>query len=91
MRYGTGALYLYTGGDEKVLPVDWERLRRRMLTHHFPIYRLRGVPALYHTFTGIDGTAYLIGGVCITFLRGGPVLMAPIRTGLGLRLGANIG
>ena len=42
-------------------------------------------------FTGIDGTAYLVGGVGITFLKGGQVLMAPIRAGLGLRFGASLG
>ena len=35
--------------------------------------------------------AYLVGGVGMTLLKGGPVMMAPIRSGLGLRIGANIG
>ncbi len=57
----------------------------------FLIYRLQEPEQLLRTFTGVDGSAYFIGGVGITFLKGGPVMMAPIRTGLGLRLGANIG
>jgi hypothetical protein len=57
----------------------------------FLIYRLADPEALFRSFTGIDGSAYLVGGVGITFLKGGDVIMAPIRSGLGLRLGANVG
>lgn len=94
VRYGSGTLYLHTGGSEKVfwhgpsIGYDFGGEGSRTM---FLIYRLGGAPALYRTFTGIDGSAYFIGGVGITFLKGGPVLMAPIRTGLGFRLGANIG
>lgn len=94
VRYGSGTLYLHTGGSEKVfwhgpsIGYDFGGEGSRTM---FLIYRLGGAPALYRTFTGIDGSAYFIGGVGITFLKGGPALMAPIRTGLGLRLGANIG
>jgi len=94
LRYGSGKLYLHTGGSEKVfwhgpsIGYDFGGEGSRTM---FLIYHLGGAPALYRTFTGIDGSAYFVGGVGITFLKGGPVLMAPIRTGLGLRLGANIG
>lgn len=94
VRYGSGKLYLHTGGSEKVswhgpsIGYDFGGEGSRTM---FLIYHLGGAPALYRTFTGIDGSAYFIGGVGITFLKGGPVLMAPIRIGLGLRLGANIG
>jgi hypothetical protein len=46
---------------------------------------------MYASFTGIDGSAYLVGGVGATFVTNGSVIMAPIRSGMGLRLGANIG
>ena len=46
---------------------------------------------LYSNFTGVDGSAYLVGGVGATLVTNGSVIMAPIRSGLGLRLGANIG
>jgi len=57
----------------------------------FLIYALKEPDGLYRSFTGIDGSAYLVGGVGVTLLKGGPVVLAPIRSGLGLRLGANIG
>jgi hypothetical protein len=46
---------------------------------------------MYASFTGIDGSAYLVGGVGATLVTNGSVIMAPIRSGMGLRLGANIG
>jgi hypothetical protein len=55
------------------------------------VYKLREPEQLFSSFTGIDGTAYLVGGVGATLVTNGKVVMAPIRSGLGLRLGASIG
>jgi hypothetical protein len=52
---------------------------------------MRAPEQLYSSFTGVDGSAYLVGGVGATLVTNGTVIMAPIRSGLGLRLGANIG
>ena len=57
----------------------------------FLIYGLDDPDSIHRSFAGIDGSAYLVGGVGMTYLRGGNVVLAPIRTGLGLRLGANVG
>lgn len=57
----------------------------------FLIYRMDNANDIYRNFTGIDGSAYFVGGVGVTLLKGGPVIMAPIRSGVGMRLGANIG
>lgn len=57
----------------------------------FLIYNLRHPDDMLKRFGGIDGSAYLVGGVGVTILKSGPVILAPIRTGLGLRLGANVG
>ena len=48
-------------------------------------------PEDFRHFTGVDGSAYVIGGVGMTLLTGGDVIMAPIEPGWGLRVGANIG
>ena len=40
---------------------------------------------------GVDGSAYVVGGVGLTFQKNGDIVTAPIRTGVGLRLGANVG
>ncbi len=94
VRYGNGTLYLRSGGTEKVYwhgPSIGSDIGAEDSRTLFLIYRLREPSGLYRDFTGIDGTAYLVGGVGITFLKGGEVIMAPIRSGLGLRLGASIG
>jgi hypothetical protein len=94
LRYGSGTLYLRSGGSGQVYwhgpsaGLDFGASGSRTM---FLIYRLREPQQLLRTFTGVDGSAYFVGGVGITFLKGGPVMMAPIRTGLGFRLGANIG
>lgn len=94
VRYGSGTLYLRSGGKQKVywhgpsIGTDLGAAGSRTM---FLIYRLHEPDQLFRQFTGIDGSAYFVGGVGITFLKGGRVLMAPIRSGLGFRLGANIG
>ena len=95
LRYGSGTLYMRNqSATNKVfwhgpsLGYDVGAEGGRTL---FLIYRLSAPDALYRSYAGIDGSAYVIGGAGITFLKGGDVIMAPIRSGLGLRLGANIG
>jgi len=94
LRYGEGTLYLRNGGSQRVywhgpsIGYDVGAAGSRTL---FLIYNLHEPDALFRRFTGIDGSAYLVGGVGMTLLKGGDVTMAPIRSGLGLRLGANIG
>lgn len=94
LRYGEGTMYLRSGGTQKVywhgpsIGYDLGGDSSRTL---FLIYRLREPQGIFRQFTGLDGTAYLVGGVGITFLKGGEVLMAPIRSGLGLRFGASLG
>jgi hypothetical protein len=46
---------------------------------------------IYQRFAGIDGSAYVIGGFGMTALGSGNIIVVPIRSGVGLRLGANIG
>jgi hypothetical protein len=55
------------------------------------VYNLADVRQIYNRFAGIDGSAYLVGGVGITFQTYDDVVLAPIRSGVGVRLGANIG
>ncbi|HEX2843516.1 DUF1134 domain-containing protein [Hyphomicrobium sp.] len=94
LRYGEGTLYLRSGGSQKVywhgpsIGYDLGAEGSRTL---FLIYQLEEPNGLFRRFTGVDGSAYLVGGVGMTLLKGGPVMMAPIRSGLGLRLGASIG
>ena len=95
LRFGQGTLFMrQQPGTREVfwhgpsLGTDFGASGSRTM---FLIYGLKDPPGLYRSFTGVDGSAYFVGGVGITFLKGGEVLMAPIRSGLGLRVGANIG
>ena len=55
------------------------------------VYNLREVRELFAMYGGIDGSAYDVGGVGLTYLARNHVTLAPIRSGIGLRLGANFG
>jgi hypothetical protein len=94
VRYGKGTLYLRAGSTQTIywhgpsLGTDVGGDGSKTL---FLIYRLKSPDALYATFTGVDGSAYFVGGVGATLVTNGSVILAPIRSGVGLRLGANIG
>jgi hypothetical protein len=94
VRYGKGTLYMRSGGTQEIfwhgpsLGADVGGEGSKTL---FLIYKLERPEQLYSSFTGLDGSAYLVGGVGATLVGNGTVVMAPIRSGLGLRLGANIG
>jgi hypothetical protein len=94
LRYGKGTLYVRAGSTQKIfwhgpsLGTDVGADGSKTL---FLIYRLRSPDAIYATFTGVDGSAYFVGGVGATLVTNGSVILAPIRSGVGLRLGANIG
>jgi hypothetical protein len=94
LRYGEGILYTKNAGDLKVywqgpsigFDAGGEGARTMMLVYNLPNTR-----AIYERFGGIDGSAYFIGGFGMTALTANHIVLVPIRSGVGLRLGANIG
>jgi hypothetical protein len=94
LRYGEGVLYTKNAGDLRVFwqgpSLGWdfggEGARTMML-----IYSLPATGAIYQRFAGIDGSAYFVGGLGMTALTADGIVVVPIRTGVGLRLGANVG
>jgi hypothetical protein len=94
LRYGEGMLYTKNAGDLRVywqgpsigLDAGGEGARTMML-----VYKLPATEAIYDRFAGIDGSAYFIGGFGMTALTANNVVLVPIRSGVGLRLGANLG
>jgi hypothetical protein len=94
LRYGEGTLFTKNAGDLKVYwegpTLGWdiggEGSRTMML-----VYSLPATEAIYQRFGGIDGSAYFIGGFGMTALTANNIVVVPIRSGVGLRLGANIG
>jgi hypothetical protein len=94
LRYGDGTLYTKNAGDLHVywqgpsVGFDWggEGARTMML-----VYNLPATDAIYQRFAGLDGSAYFIGGFGMTALTANHIVVVPIRSGVGLRLGANVG
>ena len=94
LRYGEGSLYTKNAGDLRVYwqgpTLGWdfggEGARTMML-----VYSLPATQAIYQRFGGVDGSAYFIGGFGMTALTANNIVVVPIRSGVGLRLGANVG
>jgi hypothetical protein len=55
------------------------------------VYGLTEPDQIYHRFPGVDGSAYFIGGVGVNYQRRDDITLAPMRAGVGFRLGANVG
>jgi len=94
LRYGEGTLYTKDAGVHRIYwqgpSVGWDAGAEGSKVMVL-VYNLRDPEEIYQRFGGVDGSAYLVGGVGVTFLTSSPVIVAPIRSGVGLRLGANIG
>jgi hypothetical protein len=94
LRYGDGTLYTKNAGDLRVFwqgpsvgfDAGADGARTMML-----VYNLPRTAAIFDRFGGLDGSAYFIGGFGMTALTANDVVLVPIRSGVGLRLGANLG
>jgi len=94
LRYGEGVLYTKDAGEHRVfwqgpsIGYDFGADGSKVMVL---VYNLQSPDQVYNTFAGVDGSAYFIGGIGITYLSRNDVVLAPISSGVGLRLGANIG
>jgi hypothetical protein len=95
LRFGEGTLYTRNAGDRKVywqgptlgFDIGGDGARTMML-----VYNLNRTDAIYQRFGGVDGSVYFIGGFGFTALTAGDgITLVPIRSGVGLRLGVNVG
>ncbi|TXM63942.1 DUF1134 domain-containing protein, partial [Methylobacterium sp. WL69] len=94
VRFGEGTLYTRNAGKRRIywqgpsigFDVGGDGDRTMML-----VYNLPAVQGLYRRFVGVDGSAYFIGGFGMTAVTADDVVVVPIRTGVGARLGINIG
>lgn len=94
LTYGEGTLYTKNAGDHAVFwqgpSVGWDfgaQGSRVMIL----VYQLDAIDSLYRRFVGVAGSAYVVAGVGFNVLKHGDVLLVPIRTGVGARLGVNVG
>lgn len=94
VRYGEGVLYTKDAGEHKVfwqgpsVGYDLGAEGSKVMTL---VYNLRDTADIYNRFGGVEGSAYLVGGVSVQLQKAGEVTLAPIRAGVGIRLGANVG
>jgi hypothetical protein len=93
-RYGQGTLYTRNQGD---YPLFWQGpsvgfdfggdgSKVMML-----VYSLKATNDIFNRFPGVDGSAYIVGGLGMTVMKMGDVVVIPIRSGVGLRAGVNVG
>ena len=94
-RYGRGALHMKDMSASREvfwqgasIGWDWGGNASRVFTL---VYGLFHPDMLYRRYPGVEGTAYLVGGVGVNYQQADGIILAPIRTGVGLRLGANVG
>lgn len=94
LRYGRGLLYMKGKPPIEVFwqgpSVGWDfgGNASRVFTL---CYNLQVPDAIYQRFPGVEGTAYFIGGLGVNYQRANDITLAPIRAGVGFRLGANAG
>lgn len=94
LRYGSGTLShtvegqrpVYWTGPSLGFDVGGDATKVFVL-----VYNLYDSQDLYKRYGQIEGRAYFVGGLSATYLRRGNVALIPIRLGVGVRLGANIG
>lgn len=93
-RFGEGVMYTRNAGDQRLywqgpslgFDAGVDGARTMML-----VYNLPSTSAIYRRYGGVDGSAYFIGGFGFTALTADDVVVAPIRAGVGARLGVNLG
>lgn len=94
VRYGSGTMMHMVEGERPVywtgpslgFDVGGDAAKTFVL-----VYNLYDSQDLYRRYPQVEGHAYFVGGLSATYLRRGDVAIIPIRLGVGLRLGANIG
>ena len=94
LRYGNGELNIKSGGKSKVYwqgPSIGFDIGGNASKSFVLIYGLENAEQLYTRFPGVEGTFYFVAGLGVNYQGDGDVTLAPIRTGVGFRQGANIG
>lgn len=94
LTYGEGTMYTKNAGDHRVYwqgpSLGWDfggQGSRTMML----VYNMNDVSNVYNRFAGVAGSAYLVAGVGFTALKHGNMVLVPVKTGVGARLGVNVG
>jgi len=93
-KYGEGKLYTRNAGEFSIFwqgpsigfDVGGDGSKVMML-----VYNLQNIQDVLGRYPGVDGSAYVLGGLGMTVTKRGNVVVVPIRSGVGARLGINVG
>ena len=94
VRYGNGWMHRKTAGNMRVfwqgpsLGFDLGANASKVFTL---VYNIGNSSEIFQRYPGVEGTIYVVGGFGVNYQQRNSVILAPIRTGVGLRAGANIG
>lgn len=94
VRYGDGNLITYEGAVQRVywqgpsLGFDLGLHAAKVFTL---VYHLPKSEAIFQRFPGIEGSFYYFAGAGITYLQSDGIVLTPIRVGVGMQTGANVG
>jgi hypothetical protein len=94
VRYGNGVLLMKRGGSRRVYwkgPSIGFDVGGNASKVFVLVYNLKELDDIYRHFPGVDGSLYVIAGMGMNYQRSGEVTLAPIRLGVGLRAGVNVG
>lgn len=95
LRYGRGALHMKAPQTSQ--EVFWQGISigwdvggnaSRVFTL---VYGLYHPDMIYRRYPGVEGSAYVVAGLGVNYQRADGIVLAPVRTGVGLRIGANVG
>lgn len=94
LRYGQGELVMKSGPRQRVYwqgpSAGWDFGGNASKVFTL-VYNLPNGDTIYQRFPGVEGSAYLIGGIGVNYQQRDDVVLAPMRAGAGLRLGAAVG
>ena len=94
LRYGKGTLHRKDG---ETRPVFWQGpsigfdFGANAAKVFILVYNMNNSDEIYQRIPGVEGSLYLVAGVGVNYQQSGDLLLAPIRTGVGLRGGINVG
>ncbi len=95
VRYGNGDIHFKSGiGGLKIYwqgPSIGFDLGGNASKAFVLVYNLDLLDDLFQRFPEGEGAIYVIAGLGVNYHRSGDIILAPIRTGVGLRLGINVG
>ena len=96
LRYGEGKIYFKDGTTKDIywngpsLGFDFGANASKVFTL---IYNLESenIKKIYDRYPDAEGTLFLVAGLAINYQQKDDIIITPVRSGIGLRIGVNLG